>query len=33
MPAGADKPVYARYVEHVPPDVTAGTRLAAVKIC
>ena len=24
MPAGADKPVYAPYVEHVPPDVTAG---------
>ena len=23
MPAGADKPVYAPYVEHVPPDVTA----------
>ena len=24
MPAGAKKPVYAPYVEHVPPDVTAG---------
>jgi hypothetical protein len=24
MPAGARKPVYAPYVEHVPPDVTAG---------
>jgi hypothetical protein len=23
MPAGAEKPVYAPYVEHVPPDVTA----------
>jgi hypothetical protein len=23
MPAGASKPVYAPYVEHVPPDVTA----------
>jgi hypothetical protein len=23
MPAGRDKPVYAEYVEHVPPDVTA----------
>ena len=23
MPAGADKPVYAPYIEHVPPDVTA----------
>jgi hypothetical protein len=23
MPAGAKKPVYAPYVEHVPPDVTA----------
>jgi hypothetical protein len=24
MPAGAKKPVYAPYVEHVPPDVTAA---------
>jgi hypothetical protein len=24
MPAGATKPIYAPYVEHVPPDVTAG---------
>jgi hypothetical protein len=24
MPAGAKKPIYAHYVEHVPPDVTAG---------
>jgi hypothetical protein len=24
MPAGAKKPVYAPYVEHVPPDTTAG---------
>jgi hypothetical protein len=24
MPAGAKKPVYVPYVEHVPPDVTAG---------
>ena len=24
MPAGAKKPVYAPYLEHVPPDVTAG---------
>jgi hypothetical protein len=24
MPAGREKPVYAPYVEHVPPDVTAG---------
>jgi hypothetical protein len=24
MPAGRDKPVYAPYIEHVPPDVTAG---------
>jgi hypothetical protein len=24
MPAGRAKPVYAPYVEHVPPDVTAG---------
>jgi hypothetical protein len=23
MPAGAKKPVYAKYQEHVPPDVTA----------
>jgi hypothetical protein len=23
MPAGAKKPVYAPYIEHVPPDVTA----------
>jgi hypothetical protein len=23
MPAGADKPVYAPYVEHVPPDATS----------
>jgi hypothetical protein len=23
MPAGAKKPVYAPYVEHMPPDVTA----------
>ena len=23
MPAGREKPVYAPYVEHVPPDVTA----------
>jgi hypothetical protein len=23
MPAGATKPVYAPYIEHVPPDVTA----------
>jgi hypothetical protein len=24
MPANAKKPVYAPYVEHVPPDVTAS---------
>jgi hypothetical protein len=24
MPAGAKKPVYTPYIEHVPPDVTAG---------
>lgn len=24
MPSGAEKPVYAPYVEHVPPDTTAG---------
>jgi hypothetical protein len=24
MPAGHAKPVYAPYIEHVPPDVTAG---------
>jgi hypothetical protein len=24
MPAGAKKPIYAPYVEHVPPDVTAA---------
>ena len=24
MPAGAEKPVYAPYTEHVPPDTTAG---------
>jgi hypothetical protein len=24
MPAGREKPVYAPYVEHVPPDVAAG---------
>ncbi len=24
MPAGAEKPVYAKYREHVPPDTTAG---------
>jgi hypothetical protein len=24
MPAGAKKPIYAPYVEHLPPDVTAG---------
>jgi hypothetical protein len=24
MPAGRAEPVYAPYVEHVPPDVTAG---------
>jgi hypothetical protein len=24
MPAGAKKPIYAPYVEHMPPDVTAG---------
>jgi hypothetical protein len=24
MPAGRAKPVYAKYIEHVPPDVTAG---------
>jgi hypothetical protein len=24
MPANRSKPVYAKYVEHVPPDVTAG---------
>ena len=24
MPANAKKPVYAPYIEHVPPDVTAG---------
>jgi hypothetical protein len=24
MPAGAKEPVYAHYVEHMPPDVTAG---------
>jgi hypothetical protein len=23
MPAGAKKPIYAPYVEHIPPDVTA----------
>jgi hypothetical protein len=23
MPAGREKPVYAPYIEHVPPDVTA----------
>jgi len=23
LPAGAKKPIYAHYVEHVPPDVTA----------
>jgi hypothetical protein len=27
MPAGAEKPVYAPYVEHVPPDVTACRKL------
>jgi hypothetical protein len=25
MPANREKPVYAPYVEHVPPDVTAST--------
>jgi hypothetical protein len=24
MPAGAKKPVYAHYVEHIPPDTTAA---------
>jgi hypothetical protein len=24
MPANRAKPVYAKYIEHVPPDVTAG---------
>jgi hypothetical protein len=24
MPAGRAKPVYAKYIEHVPPDVTAA---------
>jgi hypothetical protein len=24
MPAGAKKPIYAPYMEYVPPDVTAG---------
>jgi hypothetical protein len=24
MPAGRSQPVYAKYIEHVPPDVTAG---------
>jgi hypothetical protein len=24
MPAGRARPVYAKYIEHVPPDVTAG---------
>jgi hypothetical protein len=24
MPANREKPVYAPYIEHVPPDVTAG---------
>ena len=24
MPAGAKKPIYAPYVEHVPPDTTAA---------
>jgi hypothetical protein len=24
MPAGRAQPVYAKYIEHVPPDVTAG---------
>jgi hypothetical protein len=24
MPAGREHPVYAPYIEHVPPDVTAG---------
>jgi hypothetical protein len=24
MPAGREKPVYAPYIEHIPPDVTAG---------
>jgi hypothetical protein len=24
MPAGSKKPVYAPYVEHVPPDTTAA---------
>ena len=24
MPANREKPVYAKYIEHVPPDVTAG---------
>jgi hypothetical protein len=24
MPAGREKPVYAPYIEHVPPDTTAG---------
>jgi hypothetical protein len=24
MPANRSKPVYAKYIEHVPPDVTAG---------
>jgi hypothetical protein len=27
MPAGREKPVYAPYIEHVPPDVTAGIFL------
>jgi hypothetical protein len=29
MPAGAKEPVYAPYVEHVPPDVTAQINLLA----
>jgi hypothetical protein len=24
MPANREKPVYAKYIEHIPPDVTAG---------
>ena len=31
MPAGAKKPVYAPYVEHVPPDTTAAIFSAAAR--
>jgi hypothetical protein len=27
MPANRSKPVYAKYIEHIPPDVTAGIFL------